>query len=190
VSQSPIAGTKLTDTGAPTITITLTRTGYAETGEPEDLSPYIGTSVVPAGARIAPKPAATTTPAVAKPAAPAVKKKPAAKKSAPVTQKRPPAFVRAGAPREPLDEMPLENRARFLASWLRAHPKRTRVAVRHFLYQHAWVVTGAKFGWWHGANALRVLIRADEEAQRLWGIGHKSELAARTALAEVEARTR
>src|SRR3954454_14335570 len=64
--QSPAAGTKLRDTGAPTITVTLERTSYAETGEPEDVSPYFGTSVqliglakaAPAPAPAAPKPAA------------------------------------------------------------------------------------------------------------------------------------
>src|SRR6266704_1710296 len=30
VSQSPVAGTKLKDTGAPTVTVSLTRTGYAQ----------------------------------------------------------------------------------------------------------------------------------------------------------------
>jgi hypothetical protein len=62
--------------------------------------------------------------------------------------------------------------------------------VKHFLFQHAWVVTGAKFGWWHGAQALRDLIAADHLAQKRWDIGKKSELVARKALAEVEARTK
>ena len=56
--------------------------------------------------------------------------------------------------------------------------------------QHAWIVTGARFGWSRGAEALRLLIVADQKAMRLWGLGHKSELAARHALAEVEARSR
>jgi PASTA domain len=194
VSQSPAAGTKLKDTGAPTVTVMLARTGYAQTGEPEDLSPYVGTSIVSAEARpisVAPKPVVrkptSTTSATTKPAAPP--KKAAAKKGADVAAKRPPAFAVAGAPKEPLDEMPLVNRARVLASWLSTHPKPSDAAVQHFLYPHAWIVTGAKFGWSHGADALRVLITVDEKAQRLWGIGRKSELAARTSLAEVEART-
>jgi PASTA domain len=188
VSQSPVAGTKLKDTGAPLITVRLARTGYAETGEPEDLSPYIGTAVVPALAPPATTPA-TAAPAATAPATttPAATPKPAATKPAP-TAKRPPAFVLPGAPKEPLDEMPLVDRARLLSTWLSAHPKPTNAAVRHFLYQHAWIVTGAKFGWWHGAQALRALIAVDAKAQRLWGIGHKSELAASTALAEVEKR--
>jgi hypothetical protein len=62
--------------------------------------------------------------------------------------------------------------------------------VEHFLYQQSWVVTGARFGWWHGTEALRIMIAADRRAQAQWGIGGKSELAARRALAEVEARSR
>jgi hypothetical protein len=191
VTQSPAAGTKLQDTGAPTVTVTLSRSGYAETGEPEDVSPYIGTPVVLAAPlRVAvtgavQKPAATT--AAPKVAAPKVAVAPkTAKKSA---TKRLPAFVLAGAPKEPLKEMPLPDRARLLSSWLATHPKPSSPAVRHFLYQNAWIVTGAKFGWWHGADALRVLIAADRKAEALWGVGHKSELAARHALAEVQARS-
>jgi hypothetical protein len=86
--------------------------------------------------------------------------------------------------------MPLPQRARLLSSWIAAHPKPTSARVRHFLFQHAWIVTGASFGWWHGAEALRQLIAADRLAERRWGIGKKSELVARRALAEVEARTK
>jgi hypothetical protein len=175
--QTPAAGTKLKDTGAPTITVTLERSSYPEKGDPEDVSPYIGTSVQPVGVKpLAPAAAApspTTTPA-----APATKPAPA---------KRPAAFVVAGAPKEPLDEMPLTQRAKRLSAWIATHPK-TPANVRHFLYQNSWIVTGARFGWWHGADALRELIAADNAAQKRWGIGSKSELVARRALAEVEAR--
>ena len=198
VTQNPAPGTKLKDTGAPTITVSLTRTSYAETGEPEDVSPYYGTPVVYADVL------RTATPLVPVPATPkaAEKKtpvatKPAATKPAAVppvkpvsSTKRPPAFVVAGAPEEPLKEMPLADRARLLSTWLSAHRKPGNGAVRRFLYQNAWVVTGARFGWWHGADALRLLIAADQKAQRLWGVGHKSELAARHALAEVDKRLR
>jgi len=44
--------------------------------------------------------------------------------------------------------------------------------------------------WWHGAVALRELIAADKAAEARWGIGRKSELVARNALAEVEARVK
>ena len=182
-TQTPAAGTKLIDTGAPVVTVTLTRGKYPETGEPADVSPYLGTAVTLAN----PLPAAT--PAV--PAAPkAAKQKAASAKKAAPAAKRPPAFVVSGVPKEPLDEIPLTERARRLDAWLRAHPHPTNANVAHFLYQQSWIVTGAKFGWWHGAEALRLLIAADRRAQAVWGIGGKSELAARRALAEVEARAR
>jgi hypothetical protein len=186
--QTPAAGTKLKDTGAPTITVTLERTAYPEQGDPEDVSPYFGTSVQPIGL---PTPALVPTPAPAapKPAAP----KPAAAKPKPATPaavtKRAPDFVVAGARPEPQKEMPLPQRAHLLSSWIASHAK-TRANVRHFLYQHSWIVTGAQFGWWHGAEALRELIAADRAAEQRWGIGRKSELVARAALTEVEVRSK
>jgi hypothetical protein len=191
VSQSPAAGTKLKDTGAPTVTVTLARTGYAQTGEPEDVSPYIGTPVVLASTPFVPKAPVQTpaAPAKPKPAAP----KPAAKKpAAPAAPaaKRQPEFTVPGAPKEPLDEITLPARATLLGKWLSTRPKPTNAALHHFLYQNSWIVTGARFGWWHGAEALQLLIAADRKAMGIWGVGHKSELAARHALAEVKARTR
>ena len=186
--QTPAAGTKLKDTGAPTITVTLERTAYPEQGDPEDVSPYFGTSVQPIGLPT-PAPVPTPAPAAPKPAAP----KPVAAKPKPATPaavtKRAPDFVVAGARPEPQKEMPLPQRAHLLSSWIASHAK-TRANVRHFLYQHSWIVTGAQFGWWHGAEALRELIAADRAAERRWGIGRKSELVARAALTEVEARSK
>jgi len=187
--QSPPAGTRVRDTGAPTISVTLKRTPYPQKGSPEDVSPYVGTSVQPIGLA-----STSVTPATPVPAAPrAAQTKPATKTAEPKpatnTAKRPPAFVVADAPTEPLTEMPLTQRAELLLSWIGAHPK-TKANVRHYLYQHSWIVTGASFGWWHGAEALRKLIAADQTAQQRWGIGKKSELVARRALADVEARTR
>jgi hypothetical protein len=187
-NQTPAAGTRLKDTGAPTITVTLERTSYPEKGEPEDVSPYVGTAVQPVGVR-------PVTPAAQVPAAPkgAEKKLPAATKTAPkaaAPTKRPPAFAVANAPKEPLKEIPLTLRAQRLSAWIGAHPRPTTPLVRHYLYQHSWIVTGARFGWWHGAEALRLLIAADHVAQQRWGIGKRSELVARRALAEVEARTK
>jgi hypothetical protein len=199
-SQTPAAGTKVLDTGAPTITVSLERTAYREKGEPEDVSPYVGTSVKLVGLRPvspapAPKPAqakpATISPATAKPATtkPATTKPATTKpKATAAPSSRPPAFAVPDAPNEPLKEMPLTRRAELLATWISAHPKPTTANVQHFLYQHTWVITGAKFGWWHGAEALRLLIATDRVAQQRWGIGRKSELVARRALAEVEAR--
>ena len=197
--QSPPAGTRVRDTGAPTISVTLKRTAYAEKGSPEDVSPYVGTAVQPISLAstsvtpAAPVPAAAPKGAQTKPTTTTAKPKPvtetAVPKPATNAAKRPPAFVVAGAPSEPLKEMPLTQRAELLSSWIGAHPK-TKANVRHYLYQHSWIVTGASFGWSHGAEALRKLIAADQTVQQRWGIGKKSELVARRALADVEARTK
>jgi PASTA domain-containing protein len=45
-SQSPAAGTKVVDTGAPTVTLHLTGAkGYEQAGAPEDASPFDGTQI-------------------------------------------------------------------------------------------------------------------------------------------------
>ena len=103
---------------------------------------------------------------------------------------RPAAFHLPGAPKEPLDEIPLPARARRLEAWLTRGRGPTAANDRHWLYQHAWIVTGARFGWWHGAEALRILIRVDRRAESQWGIGYRSEGVARGALAAVEARAK
>jgi PASTA domain len=189
-SQSPLPGTRVLDTGAPTIMLTLSRNGkYGQKGTPEDSSPYPGTplrlaALASATQTVQPaaKPAAKPEPAAAKPAA----AKPTASSKLP--QSRPAAFRVPGAPKEPLDEVPLTTRAKQLAVWLEAHPKPTDANVKHWLYQHEWIVQGAKFGWWHGDEALKLLIKDDRRAEALWGIGAKSQKVARAALAEVEAR--
>jgi PASTA domain len=103
---------------------------------------------------------------------------------------RPAEFIVPGAPKEPLNEMPLPRRARQLKAWVASHPRPTDANVAHWLYQHAWIVTGAKFGWWRGAEALRILIAADRRVISNWGIGTRSLSTARTTLAEVEAKSR
>jgi hypothetical protein len=141
------------------------------------------------------KPAAKPVAKAAKPAKPTKtvvkpKTKPKTRptpKAKPVA--RPPAFAVAGAPKEPLDEITLQARALRLESWLANRPKTSR-NVQHWLYQHAWIVTGATFGWSHGAQALETLIRVDEQVQRQWGIGGRSEAVARAALAKVRREAR
>jgi hypothetical protein len=103
---------------------------------------------------------------------------------------RPAAFNVPGAPTEPLDEIALPVRARRLDAWLTAGRGATAANQRHWFYQHAWIVTGASFGWWHGAEALRLLIRVDRRVESRWGFGYRSEAAARRALAAVEARAK
>ena len=212
VSQSPAAGTRVIDTGAPLVTVTLKRNGsYGQIGEAQDVAPYAATALRPAAlasglgpahpatdaTATTPAPAATTTTAstatTAAPAAtPKVAKPAVAKtvaKSAAWPQTRPVAFAVPGARVEPLDEMPLPNRALLLRRWLDAHPRKTTSNVEHWLYQNAWIVTGAKLGWWHGADALTTLVAVDQRAQTLWGIGSKSAQNAQAALALVKSRS-
>jgi len=192
VSQSPAPGTRVIDTGAPLVTLHLARTG-AQLGLPEDVS-----SVTPTALKLATLPVATAKQTSA-PVAPAkvatkvaakVTPKPAKAPAKRVTQSRAPAFVIPGARREPLNEIPLSARAKELIVWLNRHPNATDANVKHWLYQHAWIVTGAKMGWSHGAEALRTLIVADRRVWALWGIGARSAAVARQALAEVEARSK
>jgi hypothetical protein len=115
---------------------------------------------------------------------------PAKKQKHAAVSKRPPAFVVPGARKEPLNELPLPDRARLLARFVDANPRPTNANVKHWLYQHEWIVVGAKLGWWHGAEALRILISVDAKAQTRWGVGSRSAEVARKALAGVEARAR
>ena len=192
VEQRPAAGRRVVDTGAPLVVLRLAANKhYAQSGEPEDASPYQGTEIryPKAPAKLAqPKP--RRKPALEPKPAPKPKPKRAAPKPAPKPAARPPAFHVPGARKEPLDEIPLPKRASRLQGWLARHPRPTDANVRYWLYQNAWIVTGARFGWWHGARALRVLIAADRQAQRLWGIGARSESVARRALLEVQRRSR
>jgi len=103
---------------------------------------------------------------------------------------RPAAFRVPGAPKEPLDEIPLPARARRLQAWLSRSRNPTAANQRHWLYQHAWIVTGARFGWWHGAEALRILIRVDRRVESQWSIGNRSEAVARGTLTSIEARAK
>jgi hypothetical protein len=190
-AQVPAPGTRVVDTGSPTIQLQLVRSSYAQTGYPENVSPFSGTALklatqAPAeslGKAPVAKPARTPK-AVAK--APARKDKHPNAPSAP--QDRKPAFTFAGQRPEPQSELPLPDRARNLGDWLDKHPKPTDKNVSYWLYQHAWVVTGAQEGWWHGSEALKILIQGDRRANSVWGIGSKSESVARAALAEVKAR--
>jgi len=202
VTQSPAPGTRVTDTGAPLVTLGLSRNGsYDQQGEPENASPYAGTPLELAGtppeapppAAEAPQPQAVARPKVvanpkAKPVAKA-KAKPVRKQTAAAPSKRPRAFDVRGARPEPLDEIPLTERAARLARYVDAHPKPTDAAVQYWLFQHQWIVTGARFGWWRGAEALETLVAVDRKVQRRWGIGSKSRVLAERALAEVRAKS-
>ena len=191
VSQSPAPGSRVVPDGAPIVVLHLSRNGsYEQKGVPESVSPYAGKAARLVGATTpVVKPAQATAAAAPTPAAAAPK--PAAKpaKPKPAAPARKPAFSVAGAPAEPLDEIRLRVRAKRLGAWVVEHPTRSGANIDHWLYQHNWIVTGARFGWADGAAALRTLVAVDERVQQLWGIGSESEQIARRALREVEARS-
>jgi hypothetical protein len=217
IAQSPAPGTRVYDTGAPLVRLKLSHNaGYGQRGLAEDASPYAPTEVAPvetvdttptaaaptttvsttteATTTTAPAPTAPATTAPTTTTAPqhtaAPPKRAATASTAAWPKTRPPAFVVAGAKTEPLDEMPLTDRAQMLGRWLAAHPKRTTSNVRYWLYQNAWIVTGARFGWWHGADALRTLIAVDRHADAVWGIGTQSADVAGQALSYVQAKSK
>jgi hypothetical protein len=192
--QQPAAGTRVFDTGAPTIVLRLARGHYPESGLPDDASSFAGTRIrlvdVPVQAHPVAKPKAHALHPRVKPAHSKVKPAHAKKAAprAPLARTRPAAFAVPGAPKEPLDEMTLPARAELLSTWVNAHQKPTNANVRHWLYQHAWLIEGAKFGWWHGAQALETLVAVDRRVEALWGIGYRSESVARATLARVRAQ--
>lgn len=185
--QNPAPGVEVLDNGAPTIELRLERNpDYAERGLPENTSSFAGSEL-----RLAddPLPAAEQEPAAPAEDEPEPKEEEAEEPKAdePVEAKsRTPDFVAPGAPPEPADEMPLPDRARLVEQRIAAAPKPTRKLVDWWLYQHAWIVTGAEFGWHKGAEALRILIRVDRSIESRWGFGARSTAVAERALAEVE----
>lgn len=212
--QSPAPGSRVYDTGAPTVSLVLSlNPKYPQAGEPESASPFAGTPVkfvgVVARAKPAAKPQAKPKAKVKKHAAkpkkhaakpkkhaakpkpkPIAKPKPVNKPKPAVKPARPPAFVVPGAKPEPQNEIPLTTRAQNLDRWLSSHGKLSNDNVRYWLYQHSWIVTGAKLGWWHGAQALETLIAVDQKVEKQWGIGSRSERVARAALAEVRSKSK
>jgi hypothetical protein len=208
--QRPAPGTKVIDNGAPLVVISLSRNStYGESGLPENSAPYKGTRVVLvsdwASEQIEPTtsgttettstetgatttaPAATTTapaPTTTEPAGTTTEPE----QSAPKTRK--PDFEVPGAPVEPADEMPLPDRARTLQRRLAGDSRPPQRLINFWLYQHSWIVTGARFGWHDGAEALRILIKVDQSLERRFGFGAKSEVVARRALEYVEAQAK
>jgi PASTA domain len=213
--QSPAPGTRVIDNGAPVVTLNLKRsTQYAERGLPENTAPFSGSKVVlvkewrkeqkqsqppatapeappaetaPATTTPAPTPPATTTPAPPTTTAPAATA-PAAPPAQDAGTYRKPDFAVADAPREPADEMPLPARARALEARAAMVKKPNPRFVDFWLYQHTWIVTGARFGWKDGDVALKTLIRVDGSLQARFGFGRRSQTVARRALAYVESR--
>ena len=182
--QSPKPGVRVVDTGSPKVTLHLERNfKYSQAGNPEDVSPYGASLIRTPGAEARKARAAA---AKAKAAALAHAKQAAAT----AKRLRTPAFIVPGAPREPLQGPSLPARAQQLASWIDAHPKPSGPATQHWFAEHAWIVTGAKFGWWGGAEALTRLVKIDQRAERLWKVGSSNRELAQQALREVQAKTR
>jgi hypothetical protein len=200
-SQDPVAGTIVVDTGAPLVTLHLAKPkGYVIRGTPENSSPFAGTEILlPEAAtgtgQSTTSTQATTTTAGSTTTSPHTTTTNTTGSTATTnsttstkpSQARPPAFKIAGAKPEPLDEISLPQRAKNLGTWLDTHGVASPANERYWLFQHAWIVTGAKFGWWHGAQALETLIAVDKRIEKLWGIGSKSEAEARAALVFVRA---
>jgi hypothetical protein len=192
-SQSPAQGTKVVDTGAPLVTLQLSKPkGLVTQDIPENSSPYAGTEIMlPAGAtgttQTTTSARTTTTGTFSTSTTGSTSTSTSTKTTPAQVKKRPPAFKIAGAKPEPLDEIPLPQRARNLSTWLDSHRAASGANERYWLFQHAWIVTGAKFGWWHGAQALELLIGVDRRVEAVWGVGSKSEAEARAALEFVHA---
>jgi hypothetical protein len=194
VYQSPRAGARVVDNGALTVTLRLSKnSAYGERGLPENEAPYSGTRILtlsewraeheqPQETTNSPT-TATTTPTTT----PTTTETQPAAESA---ETRKPDFEVPGAPAEPADELTLPARARMLARRMDAMSKPTNQLVNYWLYQHAWIVTGARFGWHDGAEALRILIKVDQSLVRRFEFGARSERVARRALAYVEANTK
>ena len=205
--QRPAPGTKVIDNGAPVVVLTLSRnTTYGESGLPENSAPYKGTRIVlvsdwardqiPTTSEITATTgtAPTTTETASTTTEPAATTtEPAGTTTEPEQSggdTRKPDFEVQGAPAEPADEMPLPDRARALQHRLAGPKKPAQRLINFWLYQHSWIVTGARFGWHHGAEALRILIKVDQSLERRFGFGARSEVVARRALAYVEAQAK
>jgi hypothetical protein len=203
VVQTPAPGTRVVDNGAPTVVVRLERSPeYPERGLPENASSFKGTNVVllrdwqranRAAARAETTPTETAPASAPAPTAPAAPPPTETAEAPPAPaanrEYREPDFVVEGVLREPADEMPLPERARLLQQRAAGVRKPTRRFVNHWLYQHTWIVTGARFGWKNGDDALRTLIRVDRGLDRRFGFGARSEAVARRALAEVLRRS-
>ena len=208
--QRPAPGTKVVDNGAPVVVLSLSRnTAYGESGLPENTAPYKGTRIVlvsdwardqtdTGAATTETAPATTTAPTTTE--APGTTTEPSGtttepsgtttEPEQPEQKTRKPDFEVSGAPGEPADEMPLPARAHALERRLAGADKPSQHLINFWLYQHSWIVTGARFGWHDGAEALRILVKIDQSLERRFGFGAKSEVVARRALAYVEAQAK
>jgi hypothetical protein len=208
--QRPAPGTKVIDNGAPVVILSLSRNAaYGESGLPENSAPYKGTRVVLvsdwARDQIPTTSGSTETASTETGATTTTETAPTTTESAATTTEpvatttepdqtggdtRKPDFEVPGAPVEPAGEMPLPDRARALQHRLAGSKKPPQRLINFWLYQHSWIVTGARFGWHDGAEALRILIKVDQSLERRFGFGARSEVVARRALEYVEAQAK
>jgi hypothetical protein len=207
--QRPAPGTKVIDNGAPLVVLSLSRNAtYGESGLPENSAPYKSTRVVLvsdwASQQIEPTTSDSTETATTESSAATTDTAPTTTEPATTTEPpgtttepeesgdntRKPDFEVPGAPAEPVDEMPLPDRAQALQRRLAGPKKPPQHLINFWLYQHSWIVTGARFGWHNGAEALRILIKVDQSLERRFGFGARSEVVARRALAYVEAQAK
>ena len=194
VDQSPRAGARVVDNGAPTVTLRLSKnSAYGERGLPENEAPYPGTRILSLSEWRAEHEQPQETTSTTSTTTATTTTTPTTTETQPApepAESRKPDFEVRGAPAEPKDELTLPARARMLARRMDAMSKPTNRLVNHWLYQHAWIVTGARFGWHDGAEALRILIKVDQSLVRRFDFGARSEVVARRALAYVEANTK
>jgi PASTA domain-containing protein len=195
--QSPAPQTRVIDNGSPTVVLRLLKNSkYRESGLPQNDAPTGGTRIVyltdwrRQHAQSQTTTTVETTTAVTTTTAETSTGTTTEQSPPPTPKTRKPDFVVQGAPAEPADEITLPARAQRLSQRVAQASKPTPRLVNFWLYQHAWIVTGARFGWHDGAEALRILIKVDESLQRRFDFGSRSEQVARRTLAEVEAKAK
>jgi hypothetical protein len=204
-AQNPAPGTKVIDNGAPLVVLSLSRnTAYGERGLPENSAPFKGTEIVLVSEWESDQASTTETAPTTTEAAPTTTETaPTTTATEPTTTEptgtttesqqektRKPDFEVPGAPAEPADEITLPARARALQEKLSGRARPSQRLINFWLYQHSWIVTGARFGWHDGAEALKILINVDQSLQRRFRFGAKSEVVARRALAYCEAQAK
>ena len=197
--QSPAPGSRVYDTGAPTVSLSLSvNSRYPQAGSPEQAAPFAGTPVELVGVT---KPKAKPTAkaegeAEAKPKAkPKKKAKPARSRSPRRSRSRPRSRPgpRRSSSRGPSpspstrSRSPSEPRTSAPGSPATA-ARRTRTSVTGSTSTPGSSPAQNSAG--GTARGLETLIAVDEKVQRSWGMGKRSERVARAALAEVRKRSK
>ena len=181
-------------------------TEYAERGVPENESPYEGTPVVLMSDWHAEQPPGRDRSRAAgdhdrsgprprphRPRRPRPQRPPPPLRRPPPSRSRAPTAPRTSSFRARRASPSTRCRSRSArrsssAAWPRSRRGPGEKFVGHWLYQHAWIVTGAGFGWRNGDDALRTLVQVDRSLYVRFGFGAKSEQVARRMLAWVESQ--